>query len=69
MNIISNIAPPPKFDSPLRDLVKNRRDRVEFECSVSDPDAPVVWFKGDRELRPAAEYDFESKGNIFSSFK
>ncbi|CAG5084996.1 Oidioi.mRNA.OKI2018_I69.PAR.g10789.t1.cds [Oikopleura dioica] len=61
LTVIAN-APPPRFDSPLRDLVKNRRDRVEFECSVSDPDAPVVWFKGDRELRPAAEYDFESKG-------
>ena len=50
----------------LKDLVKNRRDRVEFGCTVSDPDAPVIWFKGERELRPAAEYDFLSKGEINS---
>ena len=50
----------------LKDLVKNRRDRVEFGCTVSDPDAPVIWFKGERELRPAAEYDFLSKGEIDS---
>ncbi|CBY33821.1 unnamed protein product, partial [Oikopleura dioica] len=60
--LISTSAPPPKFDMKLKDLVKNRRDRVEFGCTVSDPDAPVIWFKGERELRPAAEYDFLAKG-------
>lgn len=65
VSIILNLAPPPKFDMKLKDLVKNRRDRVEFGCTVSDPDAPVIWFKGERELRPAAEYDFLAKGKIY----
>ena len=48
MLIAFNLEPEWEFTKMLEDIEAVEREKALFECDVSDPEADVTWFRGEK---------------------
>nr|KAG5709145.1 hypothetical protein BaRGS_028601 [Batillaria attramentaria] len=51
-----------EFMKKLDDVEAVEREKAIFECDVSDPEADVTWWRGEKELRSGGKYEFFKDG-------
>ncbi|KAL8579176.1 hypothetical protein ACOMHN_010760 [Nucella lapillus] len=51
-----------EFMKFLDDVEAVEREKALMECDVSDPEADVTWWRGDKELKPGGKYEITKEG-------